>query len=359
MSKKFSRKYVVEDRTDGVLRFYFRKRGQRKVRLPGLPGSDEFNAMYYRALNGEIDFGPTGPKMSTKGTLRWLCEQYFQSAEYKRLDKSTRHVRKLVVERMWAEPIRPDSTRIFEDIPLSAITPRAVRTLRDRRADKREAANSRIKALRAIFAWACKPDVELMSSNPARDVPYFPQEGDGFHSWTEEEIARFEETHPIGTKPRLAMALLLYTGQRRSDIILFGRQHVFNGCLRFTQFKGRKRKPVTLEIPIHSRLQKVIDASPCGEITFLVTEFGKGFTAPGFGNWFRAQCDKAGLKQCSAHGLRKAASARLAERGATEKQIMAITGHSTSKEVTRYTKAASQKRLAESAMVLLDESTDD
>lgn len=355
MPKKFSKKYVVEDNTGGVLRFYFRKRGQKKIRLPGVPGSDEFNQAYYRALNGVMEEIAEGPKLSVKGSLRWLCEQYFQSGEYKRLDKRTQHVRKLIIEHIWAEPIKKDSKKIFEDMPLSAVTSKAIRVLRDRKTETPEAANSRVKALRAVFSWACKPDVELMASNPARDVAFFAQEGDGYHSWTEEEIAQFEERHKVGTKARLALALLLYTGQRRSDIIQFGRQHVTNGALKFTQFKGRKKKPVTLELPIHPTLQKVIDASPCGDMTFLVNEFKRGFTAAGFGNWFRDRCNEAGLKHCSAHGLRKAASARLAERGATEKQIMAITGHSTSKEVTRYTKAANQKLLAKSAMSLLAE----
>lgn len=358
MPKKFAKKYVVEDHTDGVLRFYFRKRGQKKIRLPGVPGSDEFNEAYYMALNGLIE-EPKGPKLSVKNSLRWLCEQYFQSAEHKRLDSRTQHVRKLIIEHMWAEPLKPGSTKLFEDLPIAAITNKAVRVLRDRKAGTPEAANSRVKALRAIFSWACKSDVELMSSNPARDVAQFPQEGDGYHSWTDEEITKFEETHPIGSKPRLALALLLYTGQRRSDVVLFGRQHVSGESLKFTQFKGRKKKPVTLEIPIHPTLRKVIDASQCGDMTFLVTEFNKGFTSNGFGNWFRKQCNAAQLFHCTAHGLRKAASARLAERGATEKQIMSITGHSTSKEVTRYTKAANQKRLAQSAMGLLGEGGED
>jgi len=51
-----------------------------------------------------------------------------------------------------------------------------------------------------------------------------------------------------------------------------------------------------------------------------------------------------------AAGIRKAAAARLAELGCAEQAIMAITGHRTSKEVTRYTRAASQKTRAESAL---------
>jgi integrase len=81
-----------------------------------------------------------------------------------------------------------------------------------------------------------------------------------------------------------------------------------------------------------------------------VTSFGKPFTPAGFGNWFRQRCNEAGLPQCSAHGLRKAAARRLAEAGCSNQQIKSITGHKTDKEVARYTAAADQVRLADQAM---------
>jgi hypothetical protein len=56
------------------------------------------------------------------------------------------------------------------------------------------------------------------------------------------------------------------------------------------------------EIPILPPLQKIIDATPTGDLTFLVTgKGGRPFTAAGFGNWFRDRCDEAGLSHCSAH----------------------------------------------------------
>jgi integrase len=353
MPRKFARKYIVEDKTDGVLRFYFRRKGQPKVRLPGVPGTDEFNAAYYEALNGAGKAKATGPSLSTKNTLRWLCEQYFGAAEYKHLDDRTRHVRRQILESCWKEPVKPCSDKLFGDMPLAMFNAKGVRVLRDRKADLKEAANGRIKALRQVFAWAVKPEVELSTVNPARDVPYFKSGSEGFHSWTIGEVEQFEKRHPIGTKARLALALMLYTGQRRSDIVLFGRQHIRDGWLKFTQQKGRNRKPISLEIPVHPDLQAIIDKSPCGDLTFLVTEFGQGFTANGFGNWFRKRCNEADLDHCSAHGLRKAAASRLADKGASEHQIMAVTGHQTSKEVTRYTKAARQKVLARSAVALM------
>lgn len=358
MAKKFSKKYLIEDKTDGVFRFYFRKKGQPKVRILGIPGTDEFNAQYYAALNGTIEKRePTGPKLSTKGTLRWLCEQYFQSAEYKQLDDRTKHVRKLIIESCWEEPVKPESTNLFSEMPLSKFTAKSMRVLRDRKAVFPESANGRVKALRQVFAWAVLPDVEHVAVNPARDTPYFKTGSEGFHSWTIAEVEKFEERHPIGTKARLALALLLYTGQRRSDIVLFGKQHVKNGWLKFTQQKNRRKKPISLEIPVHADLQSVIDASECGDLTFLITEFGKPYSAAGFGNWFRRRCDEADLTHCAAHGLRKAAASRLADHGASENQIMSITGHQTSKEVNRYTKAARQKVLAKSVAGLMGRAT--
>jgi integrase len=123
--------------------------------------------------------------------------------------------------------------------------------------------------------------------------------------------------------------------------------------LNFTQQKNRERKPVPLMIPIVPELEEIIANSPCGDLTFLVTAFGKPFTAAGFGNWFRERCDEAGLYHCSAHGLRKAGATIAAENGATERQLMAIFGWRTSKQAVLYTRSADQKALAGSAMTLL------
>jgi integrase len=221
--------------------------------------------------------------------------------------------------------------------------------LRDAKADTPEAANALVKALRQVFKWAV--EAELAESNPAKEVPLMNAGSQGFHAWTLDEVCQYEARHPIGTRARLAFALLLYTAQRRSDIVRFGHKMVRDGWLRFTQTKNARRKPVTLEIPILPELQKIIDATmPLGKDTYLVTEFGKPFSADGFGNRFRKWCDDAGLPHCSAHGLRKAGAARLAEFGATDREIMAITGHQTSKEIDRYTRSARQKQLAAKAM---------
>ena len=345
---KVELKFTYED-TDrhGNVRIYVRRPGMKKIRLRQTPGTAEFIEEYRDALAGRLK-SATGTAVarapSGKGTLRWLCERYYGSAEYKGLEGRTQYVRRTILEAICMRD---------GDKPYALMEARHVRRRRDEKAETPEAANSQIKALRQVFAFAVAND--LAERNPAKDVPYLKSGSEGFHSWTIEEVLRFEERHPVGTKARLAFALLLYTGQRRSDVVTFGRQHIKNGWLTFTQAKNRRRKPISLSIPVRPELRAVIDATPCGDLTFLVTAFDKPFTMNGFGNWFRERCNEADLRHCSAHGLRKAAAARLAELGAGESEIMAVTGHTTSKEVVRYTRGARQKVLAAKAMARFDE----
>lgn len=332
---------------------YYRQKGQKDIRMRGVPGTEEWESMYRRLRAGERPEEKSGPALAGDSTFAWLCQQYMASTKFAELDPRTQRVRRLILEHcMNDKPLGGKAT--FGEVPLSRFTAKSVAALRDLKREFPEAANGRVKAVRAVFAWACMAEVGIALTNPARDVAYRPKNNpDGHHSWTIEDVERFEARHPIGTKARLAMALLLYTAQRRSDIVLLGRGHERHGgtWLHLTQQKNRRNSPITLDIPMRPELRAIIDASPVGEITYLVNEFGRPFTANGFGNWFRKRCDEVDppLKDCSAHGLRKAAATRLADNGATAHEIKAITGHKTLKEVERYTKAADQRRLAEAA----------
>jgi integrase/recombinase XerD len=143
------------------------------------------------------------------------------------------------------------------------------------------------------------------------------------------------------------------TGGRREDAVRLGPQHVRNGRVRFRQAKNEHRTPIDIDIPLHPELEASIAATPSGHLAFLATEFGRPFTPAGFGNWFRDQCDKANLHHCSAHGLRKATAAALAEAGASTHEIAAVTGHMSLEEVERYTRAVRRKKLADAAMAKL------
>jgi len=331
---------VVDVDRHGNVRVYVRRHG-RKIRLRHLYDTAAFFEEYRVALETTETGKPVEKAFAPakRGSFKWLSEGYYKSAEFKRLHPRTQRVRRNILD---------DFNAIHGDKPFNRMEPRHVRSWRDGKSGKPEAANALVKALRQVFVWGCQAGD--CDRNPAAEVPYIRSLSPGFHSWSAEEVERFEQTHPIGTSARLALALLLYTGQRRSDIVRLGRQHVRDGWLVFTQAKNEHRNPIHIKIPILPCLQQIIDATPSGNMNFLVTQFGKPFTANGFGNRFRKWCDEAGLQNCSAHGLRKAAATRLAEQGATEHEIMAVTGHQSSKEVMRYTRAARRELLANSAM---------
>ena len=290
-------------------------------------------------------------------TWRWLCVKYIsECADFKRLDPRTRHVRKLNLESTYDEPIAPGSTKCFRDMPLTKMSADAIEVLRDRKLAFPEAANSRVKAIRQVFKFGLRK--KFVAFNPARDVPYIRTGSTGYHTWTVAEVRRFEERHPIGTKARLALALLVFTGQRRSDIVRFGKQHVADEKLNFTQHKGRNRKPKKLTLPVLPALRLIIDASPCGDLTFLVNDLGRAFTEAGFGNKFRDWCDQAGLRHCTAHGLRKAGATIAANNGASSRQLMAIFGWDSMKMAELYTRSADQERLANDAMHMIEAAKD-
>jgi integrase len=209
-------------------------------------------------------------------------------------------------------------------------------------------ANFLLAMLRILMTHAI--DLEWRTDNPAKEVRPLKIKSDGFHSWSENEIGQFRRTHLIGSQARLALELLLNTGQRgRSDVIRMGRQHIEGEMIRVRQ----EKTGAELQLPITTELAEAIAAVPPG-MTFLTNSYGAPWSPSGFGNWFREQCRAAGLpRNCLAHGLRKAAARRLADAGCTEHEIRAITGHASLREVQRYTRGANQKRLALSAVAKL------
>lgn len=340
----------------GNVRYYFRKRGlPAKIRLPGVPGSEGFQRAYEALFAGRPLPQQAGTRLlaerAASTTLRWLCQQYLASPEFKRLDVKTRTSRDRLLATICDLPISPENPALIGSVPFAELTSKNIRRLRDRKSATPEAANDWLKSLKAVFKWAV--EAEHAEHNPAKDVPKIRTITQGFHTWSDEEVEQYESKYPIGTTQRLALDLLLYTGQRKSDIVLFGPQHVKDGWLRFTQQKNRNSKPVTLAIPILPQLAATIAATPSGHLTFLVSRLGKAFTVAGFGMRFRDWCDAAGLRECTAHGLRKAGAVRAAQNGATSAQLMAIFGWRDIKQAELYTRAADQKRLAGDSMHLI------
>jgi integrase len=327
-------KYVqawVDDR-DGRAYYYVRRRGFPRVRLPGLPWSPSFMAAYEAALTGPhtaIGAGRIKP-----GSVAAVVAEYFDSTQFfASKSAGTQRMRRGILERFRAA---------YGERPFTLLPAEFIEALLD--AKPPHAARSWLVTLRSLCAFALKRG--WLRTDPTRDIKQRSIKGEGFHTWTEEEISQFEAHHPIGSKPRLALALLLYTAQRRGDVVKMGRQHIKDGALTVKQ----QKTGVTLAIPVHPELRAVLDATPSEHLTFLVTATGKPYGGNAFSEQFRNWCDAAGLPQrCKPHGLRKAACRRLAEAGCSANEIMSISGHTTMKEIVRYTVAADQARLARNA----------
>jgi integrase len=326
----------------GRPRHYLRRPGRKELPLPGLPWSAEFMDAYVAALAGQPAPIEIGGARTKPGSMRALAVSYSQSVEYRSMQPRTQRIYRGMIDRFCEQTDKGGNK--FGDKRAALIGREHIVRLIAAKCDKPEAANQFRKVLRAMMKHAVA--IGLRADDPTRDVRAIRSKSDGFHSWTDDEIAQFERHHAVGSRARLAMALMLYTGQRRSDVVRMGRQHIHGGVLTVRQQKTR----VQLAIPIHPTLQAILDDTPNGNLTFLTTQFGKPFTSNGFGNWFRDQCNAAGLPQCSAHGLRKAAARLLAEAGCTAHEIAAITGHASLKQVAHYTKSVDQGRLASAAI---------
>lgn len=318
----------------GRLRFYFRRRGFKSVPLTGSPGSTEFMDAYQAALSG-------APRVLVgvnrqPGTVATLMLAYLHSPAFLALATETKRTRRNILQRFASE---------HGDKRVALLQREHVQKMVSAKAATPFAARNFLNTLRAVMAFAIEAGIR--DDDPTMGVKRAKARSDGFRTWTEEDIARFEAKHPVGTRARLALALLLYTAQRRFDVVGMGRQHIRNGELHVRQHKTGSQ----LTVPMHGELVAVLDATPSEHLTFLTTKDGKPFSPAGFTNWFREMCNQAGLpKGTSAHGLRKAACRRLAEAGCSANVIASISGHASLREVERYTKAADQARMARVGM---------
>jgi integrase len=316
----------------GRLRHYYRRPGFKRVPLPGAPGSAEFMAAY--AACHERASPPTPQERVQPRSINALIVEYYRSAEWAELRDSTKIGYRNHLDRFRAKhgakgaaSIQPHHLEaIFHGM---AATPGAAKNLR--------------KRLRRVFRLAVR--LGWRTDNPVTETEAPRRKTEGFTPWSEEEIDAYEKHWPSGSRERLALALLLYTGQRRSDVVGMGRQHVTGDRISVRQLKTNTR----LKIKLHEALRTEIAAAPAN-MTFLVTQYGAPFTAAGFTQWFRERAEMAGVMNRTPHGLRKAAGRRLAEAGCTAKQIAAVLGHATLSEVERYTRDADQEALADEAV---------
>jgi len=330
----------------GRHRYRFRRKGYPGVELPvdSDPSSAEFMAAYFAALRGEHTDMAVAAVTARGGTgsVGDAVRMYLDSTSFNDdYSESTKQLRRPILRGFLQAGI--------SNLPLAKMDEKYVRRWLES-ASTRSVARTWLLAIRPFFQWTTE-SVQLIDADPTISIKLkVREEGAGHPTWSDEHIERFRAHYPLGTKARLALELLLHLTTRRGDAIALGRQHVKDGTwLIYVQEKNKRRKPVTMEVPIPTPLVAAIEAcpSPPESLTFLTNEWGHPFSKRSFNTWFRKCCDEAGLpKTCVPHGLRKGGCRIMAESDCTAKEIMAVSGHTTLKEVERYTKDADKKRLA-------------
>lgn len=290
---------------------------------------------YHRCIDGNaITREKMLPEISG-GTFNYYVQRYYKSPEFIGLSHNSK--------RNYTSSLNRFCDR-YGAMSIEDMTRAHIKEIMAGMADTPSAANALLQRLRTIMMMAI--DDGLRADDPTHGIKKYTIKNDGFHTWTEEEIAVFENHYAIGTPERLAFSLMLYTGQRRSDAVTMGWTSIKDGRIAVTQQKTK----TYLEIPIHPDLMTVLSRCPHDSGPFMRNADGGPYNVDVFGQWFNRRCVAAGIPHCTAHGLRKAAARRLAEAGCSNQLIKAITGHKTDHEITRYTAAASQVMMAEQAM---------
>jgi integrase len=316
--------------------WYVRRSGKR-FRLRAPFGTPEFDAEYQAAL---ASLQPITEVRTTAGTLAWLIECFRDTAAWQARSASTRA--------KW-DGLYRQAIESAGGAPLSAMTPKVIRAGLERRARTPGQAQHFLNAMRALFRWASK--MQLVKADPTAGIAAPARRRDaGIRPWTEEDVAAYEKRWPIGTRQRVWLDVLIYTGLRRGDAVRLGRQHVRDGIASV-----KTEKTGTLvTIPILPVLAETLAAGPCGDLAYIAGSRGHPMAKASFSNEFAIACRAAGVPG-SPHGVRKIAATRAANAGATVAELEAIFGWSGGKMAALYTRAADRQRLAKRAMHKLAE----
>jgi len=328
-------------RHDKVVWFVRVGKGPR-IRIREAYGTPEFNAAYQAAVSGTT---PTKAGKPGKGTLSWLVGQYREASAWLILSRATRRQRENIFKGVLASAGGDPANQ----------TTAAIKAGLERRKHTPSQARNFLDAVRGLFEWAAA--AEHVKADPTLGVKAPPRpRGDGFVAWTEEHVARYQAQWLLGTRQRVWLDVLLYSGLRRGDAVRYGRPHVRGAVGRIKTEKSGFT--VTAVVPVLPVLQATLDAGPCGDLTFIIGENGRPLTKESFGNMFREACRAAGVPG-SAHGVRKIAATTAANNGATVPQLKALFGWTDDAMPALYTKTADRERLAIDAghMLANDERT--
>lgn len=333
----------------GHVRWRFRRKG-KDTYLPGEPGLPDFHEAYTAAVEGRNPRKASVRRLSTAAipqSFRAAWRLVESSPEWKALDLATTSKNARLAHEFLDLRIDPDSPDMWGDMKVADFRRRHARAILADFAETPHKAKHLLTAIRKMLGEAL--DQDWLEHDPTHKLKWRPAYG-GWRAWTLAERKKFEERWPVGTMPRAAYALALWTGARRSEVAAQLWSDVDFEASRITvrQIKGDGKVLRLLMLPMLAEALRGIN-DRCD--TVLSTEYGRPFSAKSLTGRMAHWTTLAGTGPgCTFHGLRKTLGKYLAEEGATAKQAAGILGHDDLDHVELYSREAEQERLAVDGM---------
>jgi Site-specific recombinase XerC len=337
---------MVENLPSGAVRYRVRPEGnpKKKIRIYCSPKDEGFEQQYLAARRGEK---PEPLKKASEyakpRSIGWLVNSYLEYLE-ERVKAKTTSAKTLKKKRNLL-------ARLIVDPDKKMLIPQEkLIQMQDSMGATPAQADAFIEAVAVLYDWAMKR--KIVGENPARGIEKIYVKGNGAIPWKADDVKRFFAHHKLGTKPHVAMSVLLWTGCRIEDLTILGRRHelMLDGieALRWTPLKKGSSE---VTIPLLPPLKEATRAPTVQGATYVLGRGGKPFSSgDSMSAMFKRWCRDAGLGHLSAHGVRKGLAEVLAELGCTQYEIMAILGHSEAKTSEVYTRRVERWRLALVAM---------
>ncbi|MBY5974880.1 tyrosine-type recombinase/integrase [Ferrimonas balearica] len=323
----------------GNARFYFRPKGQRGVPLPDLPTDHPEWLSAYSALLAAHDGGKPSPEVRHRtGTIGAALRAYMASDHFLGLASSTRGTRRRMIE---------DIEALYGRGVLADLLPRHIR--QDLARLPPHPANNRLRVWRAFGRWCV--DAGLIDADPSRDVrKRATAVTEGYKAWGRADVAAFRLRWPHDSQQRLAFELMHRTCASIGDACRLGPGMVKDGWLHYRRQKSGSEAACPFSVPgpdwfeADDHLARCLATAP-RHMTFITAKSGAARSHKSAAQWFSRACDEAGLPELSAHGIRKHRASVFKENGATPEQRMAILGHESQSEATRYSKSADLQKI--------------
>lgn len=307
--------WTVAELADGSTKIYWYA-WRNGPRLRGEPGSPEFLASFNEAAASKV---PT-----PEGRLQILINGYRNSQAFLGLRERTRTDYSRMLDQIETK---------FGDFPLRALPATETRGVfldwRDELALKsKRQADYAFTVLACVLSWA--KNRGKVTVNPCERGGRVYNGSRVDHIWGIDDEQAFLESAPHHL--HLPLLLALWTGQRQGDLLRLTWKAYDGKTIRLRQSKsiGRKRRTVSVEIPIGAPLKTALDVAAESKKSpiVLLNSDGVPWTQDGFRASWRKASDKAGIVDLTYNDLRGTSVTRLALAGCTEAQIVAITGHS-------------------------------